>query len=181
MGCAPDREVGQGFLVEILDARPVDEVREQFLRSLTEHPGKAYKCPTCSKTCAVYKESINADQARALVHFYKEFRQEWGTFEVIRKLYPGLNRRKEDKLRHWGLIETERVGYRDGKNIGSYVRMRVTDAGVQWLMRERTVPKYALVYNKTLLGMEGDEVSIDECLAKKEYELAELLLYSSHD
>jgi hypothetical protein len=162
-----------------MDGRPIEAVSEWFIRSLIDRPGKKKDCPCCNRVCAVYKRSINADQARALIHFYKEFGQEWGDFQIVRRQFQGLDAREEGKLGFWNLVEFKKVGTRKNGRPGKITYTRITDLGLAaWLNRETKIPQYALIYYGEVLGYKGEDVSIDDCLAKKDYELEDLLLYS---
>lgn len=115
-------------------------------------------CPTCGQLAKVYRRALNAQMAMALIQVWRAAGTEWAHVRTV----VGHNRADEAKLRYWGLIEDGKARREDGGHAGYW---RVTEAGEQFIKRRRSVPKYALVYDGDLLGMDGPEIMIEEALA----------------
>lgn len=114
-------------------------------------------CPLCSQRVQVYKRTITAQMAYALILLYR--RDGWATWPEL------LDNRRGDeaKLRYWSLVECVN---------GSL--WRVTELGRQFVEGAATVPKFALVYNSRVLGFEGEPVTIHDALGNR-FDLAELM------
>lgn len=141
----------------------VAEAREQVHASL----GDGAECPVCGQLAKAYKRAIRGALCVSLIHIYRYFKAhpeaEW--LEDV----PGYLRARHANatndaalLRHWGLIEP-RPGVRgDGSTrIGVF---RITDLGRSFVRGICGVPRFAVLYNQTLLGLEGDNVGIHEAL-----------------
>lgn len=123
---------------------------------------KGVKCPCCTQYCKVYQRQIHSTMSRMLISLFRlgqgyhhlndimSVKNGWGDFA---------------KLAYWGLIE-EMVdtGIKDGRTTGYW---RITSKGIQFVLREIPLPKYAEVYNGRLLRVIGDDVFIDQTLGHK--------------
>lgn len=136
---------------------------------LQERLSDGVRCPCCGQYSRVYRRRITSTSARALVELYRA----GGTAEFVH-LPTVLGRKQADecKMAYWGLIEERpKSKRRDGGRAGWW---RVTELGERWLYGHATVPKYALVYDGSCLGLEGEQVTISEALAV-DFDLSELL------
>jgi hypothetical protein len=137
------------------DSMSLKDARDE-LRNRVEH---GHECPCCKQYAKVYKRTIYATIARALIVMYRE----GGTSECVH--IPSLFARKAaadvPKLRHWGLIEEERAVREDGGRAGYW---RVTGKGEQFVLNHVTVPRNARVYDNRVLSFTGRHVSIVDCL-----------------
>lgn len=127
-------------------------------------------CPTCSQHCKVYRRTINAQMARALIALYRACclhtaagsgYMHWPT--VLKDA--GVQRADEAKLWYWRLVEPEGTERDDGSNrVG---RWRPTRLGVQFVTEGAAVARYALIYNQRLLGLAGGPISIRDALGER--------------
>ncbi|WP_037065874.1 hypothetical protein [Pseudonocardia acaciae] len=142
------------------DTAPLGQAREW----LRQHAvGKGAACPCCQQRAQVYHRGIHAGMARALVVMYREHGTEWQNKTVtLRGL--GSGARDESLLRYWGLLEEDQRPREDGGRAGWW---RVTPLGRAFVLGEATVPKYARVYDGRCLGLDGEAVSIVQCLGKR--------------
>lgn len=148
---------------------------------LTAHVQDGASCPCCTQFAKVYARTITSSMAYALVMIYKRpiMEGESEYFHVpdylsrVCKLGPTTRGGDWAKLVAWGLLE-EREGVRDdgSSRTGFY---RITDLGKSVARGEATVPKYALIYNGTLLRLDNTKsVTISDALGKK-FDYAELM------
>jgi hypothetical protein len=120
------------------------------------------RCPCCNQYSKVYRRQINSGMARSLIAMYLHGPQgQW----VHLPTQVGARSREEGKLRYWGLVEEQvDIQRADGGRAGYW---RLTDAGRAWVTGRCTVPKFAAVYNNTVLRHYGDEISITDALGTK--------------
>lgn len=120
------------------------------------------RCPCCGQYSKVYRRQINSGMARSLIAMYLHGPQgQW----VHLPTQVGARSREEGKLRYWGLVEEQVAVQRtDGGRAGYW---RLTSAGRAWVTGQSTVPKFANVYNNTVLKLHGDEVTISDALGKR--------------
>lgn len=121
---------------------------------------KGALCPCCGQYAKVYRRKINSGMARSLIHMYRINGKGWVHVRAI-----GAQSREEGKLAYWGLVE-EQVG--TGLHGGRAGYWRVTDAGENFILNGKLVPKYARVYNGRVLGFDHSEmVGIKDALGTK--------------
>lgn len=129
--------------------------------------GAGGTCPCCEQHVKVYKRTINWAMARSIAIMWREARLEWiNVPEVV-----GARSREEGKLAYWGLVQESSLKRDDGGRRGWW---RVTHRGEWFVKGILKVPKYALIYNGQCLGLDGPEVSINDCVRER-FNLAELL------
>ena len=141
------------------------EEAKQWLR---ERVNEGTHCPCCGQFAKVYRRRINSGMALSLITMYRRNRHEW--------IYiPGnipAKSREEGKLAYWKLVEESDEPREDGGRAGWW---RVTGKGASFIYQHIKVPKYALVYDATLLGLDDREmVDIQNCLGAH-FDLAELM------
>lgn len=126
------------------------------------------RCPACDQYARVYRRPIPHSSVLALARLDHA---SWadGNFVHLPTLLG--HRADEAKLAYWGLIQEEAHGRPDGGRAGYW---RVTTLGHDWLRGHATVPKYALIYNAECLGLEGDQVTAEQCVGNK-FDLRELM------
>jgi hypothetical protein len=129
---------------------------------------KGTTCPCCQQFVKVYKYTINASQAHALIEMYKHASQGWFHMVDIEHRW-----RSHDhaRLRHWGLIEKSGEKRDDGGDKGNW---RITPLGARFVLNQIRVPKYARVYNNRTLRLHGEPVSIVDAL-KNRFDYHELM------
>jgi hypothetical protein len=153
---------GSGFH----DEMPLGEART-CLRGLVE---EGHTCPLCQQLAKVYRRTLNAGMARALVVFYRQAGTDWAHKPT---LLDGLGAaaRDESLLRFWGLFEEESAVREDGGRASVW---RVTPQGEAWVKCETTVPKYVRVYAGRCLGLEGDPITVRDALGNR-FDYGELM------
>lgn len=118
-------------------------------------------CPTCGQFAKVYKRNINSGMAQSLITMYHAGAEH--DFIYIPDAV-GARSREEGKLRYWGLVEEATTPRPDGGRAGWW---KLTERGVLFVRGERTVMKYAHVFNNEVVGYSGDQVGIRDALGKK--------------
>jgi hypothetical protein len=137
---------------------------------LAERITTGARCPCCNGYAKVYRRQINSGMARSLIAMYLHGPQgQW----VHLPTQVGARSREEGKLRYWGLVEEQVEVQRDDGGRAGY--WRLTDAGRAWVTGQSTVPKFAAVYNNTVLRLHGDQVTISEALGSR-FNYAELMV-----
>ena len=125
------------------------------------------RCPCCGQFAKVYHRSLNCGMVVSLIRMYRRFGLEW---QHIPTTIPARSR-EEGKLACWGLIEDSDETREDGGRAGYW---RVTQKGKAFILGELKVPKYINVYDGVCLGLDGEMVSIKDCLGTK-FDLQELM------
>lgn len=142
------------------DAMPLGEARD-ILRELVDDGAE---CPCCKQFAKVYRRKVNSSMARGLIAIWRSCGTEWCYLPDVRgRVFKGDNR-EESKLRYWDLLEEEAELRPDGGRAGVW---RITPAGERWVNNGSNIPKYARIYNKRLLGLTGEPVSIVDALGTK--------------
>lgn len=127
-------------------------------------------CPCCGQYAKVYKRTINAAMARALIAMYHvDTTGTWGWMHLPTAV-PG-ERGDACKTAYWGLIEEESVARPDGGRSGWW---RLTPLGGSYVRGTITMPKYAKVYDGRCLGLTGPLLSIRDALGTR-FDYAELM------
>jgi hypothetical protein len=123
-----------------------------------------HRCPCCTQYAQVYKRTINAGIARALIVMHRA--EPGGDWMHKPTVLSGLGAaaRDESIARYWGLLEEETTLRADGGRAGWW---RVTPKGRQFVLGLISVPKYAHIYDGRALKLDGKPVDIAECLGKK--------------
>lgn len=151
---------------EFSDTAALGDARAWLREQVTARGGR---CPCCSQFARVYRRRIAARMARDLVVMHRTAGDSW--FRIPDVLgYPGGD---AAKLRYWSLIDPETEESTDGNR---RTRFRVTGRGREFIHAGRTVPKYALVFDGRLMGLDDSElVTITDCLLGGGFVLADLL------
>lgn len=127
-----------------------------LLRTLVDD---GHECPVCKQHAKVYRRTIHASMASALLVVWRENGTDWAYVPDTL-----THRQNADfaKLAHWGLIEAEEGERADGsKRTG---RWRVTTTGASWACGFVSVPKYAHVYAGRKLKLSGPEFTRADAL-----------------
>ena len=119
------------------------------------------RCPCCGQFAKVYRRKLNSGLAHALVAMYRAAGTGW--MDTVRS--PSVHSRHVGMLQYWGLVEQARE--RNGV-------WRVTELGERFARREAEVPGYAVVYDGTLIRLDGNPVLITDALGDK-FDYAELM------
>lgn len=143
-------------------------------------------CPLCGHYLKIYPRSINREMATVIVlvamHFTKYphsqplHMEHW--LEIMYNagvIKSKLVGREHGRLVMWGLLE--QVESRESKSekkrvSGNYI---VTEKGMAFALSKISVPKYAYVHNRKVIGFsEKETVMISECF-KTEFNYTELM------
>lgn len=145
------------------DDMPLAEARA-LLRTLV---ADGCICPCCTQNAQVYSRPLHAGMARQLLTIYRTVGTDWAYLpDVLAALArSGAGSGDVAKLRYWGLLEQQEGVRDDGSNRTGH--WRVTLAGREWVLGRTTVPQRALVYNRKLLRLTGDPITIRDALGKK--------------
>lgn len=134
----------------------------QAIQWLQDRINEGAECPCCGQYAKVYRNrTISGRMARDLISAYRAI----GAGEWFR--LPDYDTTNEtSKLAHWGLIE-ERAGMReDGARHAGW--WRITDLGRRFVLNQASVPKRAVIYSGSLLGLDDSEtVTITDVLGKR--------------
>lgn len=135
------------------------EEAQKFLR---DRLSEGTECPCCEQFAKVYRRKITAATAQALILMYREARRGW-------VYMPDLLQRKqadETKARYWGLIEESHETRGDGSSrVGVW---RLTQHGVDFVLGNVEIPKYALIYDGECQGLdESESVTIHDALGTR--------------
>lgn len=122
--------------------------------------GEGVTCPCCGQLAKMYKRKINSTMARAAITMFRAGPS--AGFMHVPSL-PG-DMHEVSQLVWWGLIE-EKPGRRDDE--GRHGWWRLTKEGVEFVLGQRKVVKYMLVYDHNVIGSEGDLVDIKDALGSK--------------
>jgi len=130
----------------------LEEARE-FLRQ-KRHDGAT--CPCCKQHVQVYRRTINAGMAVALILISRTppMDNDWVDIRTVK----GLRGGDYAKLRYWRLLE---------QNEESPGLWRLTQRGLQFVNDRERVTRYAHVYNGRLLKVSGEAISIRQALGNK--------------
>lgn len=138
-------------------------------------------CPCCGQRVQVYRRTINAGMARALIAMWAEVRRQCGIIDPsIEQLASTwidvrtINVRGGDyaKLAYWGIIESTEVDGAHEKRSGWW---RVTPTGAAFVLGRVRVPSAVYVYDGRVLDeRDVDSVSINDVVASR-FSIDELL------
>jgi hypothetical protein len=140
------------------DDMSLGEARDT-LRDLVED---GHECPCCRQFARIYRRSIHASMASALVKLHQA--APVGTWLTIADHLEHRELADAGKLAYWNLIAPDLETRDDGSaRTGVW---KVTAHGAAFVRGEIEVPRYARVYAQRCLGLVGPYVSIRFCLGK---------------
>lgn len=154
---------------------------EKLVRMMREGCG----CPLCGHYLKIYPRSINREMAATIVlvarHFEKYPHSEPLHLEHwLRVMFDAgviksrLCGREHGRLTMWGLLKAtdSRESKSEKKKVsGNYV---VTEKGMAFAQGKISVPKYAYVHNRKVIGFSNELVMIQQCF-KTEFNYTELM------
>jgi len=144
--------------------RTLGEARDHVRREIRL---EGTHCPCCGQFARIYRRSITSPMVRGLVTMLRT--EPVQPFHLPTVL--GHVAGDHAKLRYWGLLTELEEVREDGGRAGWY---RFTDLGRDFLLRGARVPRWALVYDSRLLGLDGPPVTAADCLGRG-FDLRELL------
>ena len=141
---------------DLPDSMP-DDVTLGYAREwVSDRVLKGTKCPCCYQEAKVYDRKLHSGMAVALIHMYVH-RDDDDIFDITTHLL--TNKGDTSKLRHYGLIE--RVP--DTKR-GIW---KITPRGKQFVEGKVRIMSNIELYNKELLDIHGELISIHDALEDK--------------
>ena len=123
------------------------------------------ECPLCTLFVKVYSHKCDSAMARTLIVMYR--RGAGGQFVHVPSLpvWGGKgDHHKVSQLSWWDLVTEEKVRRPDGGRAGYWC---MTRTGIDFVERRLTIPKYALIFDARVLGHDGPQVGIEDCLGDK--------------
>lgn len=145
-------------MTETLEAARAD-LREHLLA------GEAVPCPCCTQLAKIYRRRIHSTMARNLVAMYRTAPPDgWVHVPTLVSSLGVRNGGDEGKLAHWGLIEAATERRDDGGKSGWW---KLTNLGRSFARNTVSVPKYAVLYDGNLQRLEGELVTVDDCLGER--------------
>jgi hypothetical protein len=152
--------------VETMDIFGPENVMAQAKRvTMEKAKQKGTECPCCGQFVKVYRRTINSTMARQLITAHAKHGTEWfHTRDVV--LMDSAGAGDFSKLECWGLIRrAPHVQGEEGKRTSGM--WKITPLGQEFIAGKKLVPKYAFIYNGTLLELGGVDMHIQHALGKK--------------
>lgn len=146
------------------DNTPLWEAREW----VEEHRDDGVHCPCCDQMAKNYRRAFPSASARVLIALNRK-----GAAEDYVYLPPVLDTLTRTAAQggygtfchHWGLIEQEPGIRADGSNrVGWWC---LTTKGIAFVHDRMKVPKFVTVYNNTVLGFDGPDITIRDALGHR--------------
>ena len=157
---------------------PFEDVKNFLISSRDD----GVKCPCCGRFAKVYRRSVTSSMAYALYLIYVHCANTEQTWIHVPSFLSkavsenaGATCRGGDwaKLAYWDLLQESHIVREDGgKHAGWW---RITALGEAFVEGKVKIPKHAVVYNQTLLGLDTSElVSFEESL-KSRFDFDEMM------
>lgn len=152
---------------------PLIEVKKH-LRNNWE---KGTDCPACGQLVRRYSRPMHSTMAATLIRLHALNAQKAGYYHVkdIVKGISDTGTNDFSKLRYWDFI-VEMPKDKDDTKKRTSGYWRITDKGTDFVMNRLTVQSHVLLFNKHLLGFEGNQINIKEALGEK-FNYTELMGY----
>lgn len=139
----------------------VEQARIWIKRKL--EAGEAVPCPCCGQRCQLYKRQIHRTMARDLVGCYRLHSQNVFHLPTAITQLQSPSHGDTAKLAYWGLMaEVDTATPETGGRTAGY--WQITPEGEAFVHGTLGVPKYALVFNRRLYGLEGPRIYIADAL-----------------
>ncbi len=144
--------------------------REKVLNERTS--AKGTWCPCCDKFVKVYRRKLNSGIARGIIGLALAHRDTkiWDFVHIDEILKAMTVRKWKHPLspitqipiaRMWGMVECR--GTDDPTKVSSGY-WKLTDTGNDFVYSRTTTSKYIHVFNNALLDLDGEQVSLHDCL-----------------
>lgn len=144
--------------LDLFEASAIDKQKRMVLAKAQEG---GCSCPVCGQFVKVYQRKIYANVARQLIQIYRLGGDE-RRFVHVKE----LNDAREFQVsQHWGLVEAKPNEDDPSKRTLGY--WRLTERGLDFVLRRTTVEKYVFIKNNRVLGCSKEVVGIDEALGAK--------------
>jgi len=122
-------------------------------------------CTCCNQFVKLYRRKVNAQQARSLIWLCHAYNRKRDWIDLAREAPRFVIENRElPRLWYWGLVEQHRE-VPEGKRTSGLWRPLPPAGAYIWL--RLSIPKYALIFDKTLYGFEGERLDIKAALGTK--------------
>jgi hypothetical protein len=161
---------------DLFSYEPPEEPREPTVRfnggdSLAEarewvmaNRDDGVRCPCCDRYAKRYWRQLHSGVITYLIKFLRVTLanpdEPWHHYRTF-----GNDGQDYRKAQAWELIEPRPGNEDPDKKQSGY--WRLLPKGIDFLYGRTTVPKYAIIYNDTLEGFDGPQVTVVDCLTKK--------------
>ena len=132
---------------------------------LKNNYSKGAQCPCCHQYVKLYKRALNSGMAKLLINIYTIHRR-YGNFDFL-QINEELTRIGEiaypayASLAYWKLLEPMKHQPNHKKYSGKW---RITKSGIMFVENRMKVCSHVILYNKNIIGFDGPQVSIEDCL-----------------
>ena len=134
---------------------------------------KGADCPCCGLFVKKYRRKLNSTQCQSIINLYRLSRNS-DTYYHITDIEPKKAGTGElSKLIYWGLVENK-INIDTNKKCSGF--WKITKLGKSFVENKLTVPKYCIVYNKKLLGLDDDETTDIVTALGSKFSYPELML-----
>lgn len=118
------------------------------------------ECPCCRQRVQVYRRTVNAGMARALINQWRAVGQGWTKTRLLWTMT-----HEAAQLQWWGLIEPGQARADGGKG-GEW---RITDAGRDFVLGRSSVARHAKVFDGSLLGLDATDgyITVEDSLGSE--------------
>jgi len=124
------------------------------------------RCPCCDKFVKRYRRKFNSSMARSLIWLHKQTvtcGSGWVDVPLVAPRWL-VRTNQLPSVRWWGLIERHPSTDEAKKHSGLW---RPTEKGIYFALKKIRVQSTAVTYNGSIVGFEGDEISIEDALGTK--------------
>jgi hypothetical protein len=128
-------------------------------------------CPCCGQLAKVYRRQVHSTIARMLIRAYLLYKNSVtpGRYFHLSYVIDGISStgiNDFSKLVYWDLIEEkEKDPTQTERRTSGY--WRITEKGINFVLGNTLIDKYALIYDNMVLGFEGQKVNMKDCLGKR--------------
>jgi hypothetical protein len=131
---------------------------------LRDHLDDGARCPCCGQFAKIYRRRVHATMARELIAIWREAGCDWVHLPTLLKT-TGAHGGDTIKVKYWNLIEPDNETREDGSTRTGW--WRLTDSGRAFVLGEKSIPKYVMIYNEQSYGFSEDMVTIRDALGAK--------------
>jgi hypothetical protein len=126
---------------------------------------KGYTCDCCGLFVKSYRRSFNSNMGIAILTLYKYGEGKYQHMEELLQS-KGLKRCGDfSYLRFYGLIEKLEAKRNDGSSRNG--KYKITGRGTAFAECKLTVQKHFIIFNNTLEGFSGEEITVKDALGEK--------------
>ena len=142
-------------------AKTLAEARKEYRQTIKDKGGR---CPCCRRWGKIHAYQVTSTHVRGMIWMLKRFRRnEW--IELSKAPKWMLRAKTMSILQHWNLLERA-IKQKDDDRRGSGF-WRLTQTGRNFLRRHITIPKYAFIFDNTVLKFSKEHVDAVQSLGKK--------------